>query len=165
MVVDRDMDPVPAEAVVGVAHSSSVDAVTAARWDPPEHLRVEMDELTGTFALVAHDRWPRFEPVESAETLAPEDRVHARAGETRLPGEDVRSHPKLAPASAEPSDQLGRMTAGLVDDRARPIGETTQLGAVPPLRASLAADASGPRGRRDRPARPDPVGQQRSAVR
>jgi hypothetical protein len=165
VVIDRDVDPVPADTPEPALHPDVVDAVAATGTDPAQHLRVEMDELARPSAFVAHDRRSGFEPVEPGETLPAQDRVHARAGESCLPGEDVRPHPELASPSAQPFDDLGRVLARLVIDRARPVGEPAELGTMPPRRAGLAADANGPSRRRDRPARSDAIGQQPPTVR
>ena len=50
-------------------------------------------------------------------------------------------------------------------DRARAVGQIPGSGAMPPLRAGLAADAGGSGGRRDRPAGSDPIGQESPTVR
>ena len=57
------------------------------------------------------------------------------------------------------------MRASLAMDRARAIGQNSSLCPVPPLRAGLAAHASGPRGARYRPARSNPPRQEHPAVR
>src|SRR5450759_2240991 len=116
VVVDREVDPVPAQAVVWVAALPAVDPMTATRSDPTEHLRVEVDELTWSFALVADDRWPGLEPVESSEACAPEDRVHRAPGKACLLGEDVRTDAQLTPTNTQASDKVGRMPTGLVVD-------------------------------------------------
>lgn len=127
MVVDRDVDPVPADPAVAVDLDAR-DPVTAAGPDPAEHLRIEMDELTGPIAFMAHDGRPRFEPVEPAEAPPAGGSRRRSSGQARLPAEDVRADPELAAASAQPLDEFGRVPAGVVVDRARPIGETTHLG-------------------------------------
>jgi hypothetical protein len=144
---------------------NAVDPVTAARADPAEHLRIEVDELARPIALVPHDRWPRFKPVEPAEAFPPEDRVDTRAGKPALPCQDVWADPELAPAGTELLNEFGRMSASLLVDRARSIGETTHLGTMPPLRAGLAADAGCPGRRRDRPAGSNAIGEQSATVR
>jgi hypothetical protein len=164
VVVDRDVHPVPADAPV-LVDLDPRDPVTAARPDPPEHLRVEVDELARALPLVAHERGSRLEPVETRQATPAQDRVGGRRRETRLPGEYVGSDAQLPPAGAEPRDELGRVGPGLAPDGAPAIRELAQAGPPPPLRARLAAHSGGSRRRRDRPACPDPVGQQRSAVR
>jgi len=165
MVVDREVDPVPADPAVPVPGIDAVDPVTAAWADPAEHLRVEVDELTRPIALVADDRRPRLEAVEPAEAFPPEDRVDTRAGKPALPCQDVWADSELTPAGTELLDEFGRMSASLVVDRARSIGETTHLGAMPPLRAGLAADAGRPGRRGDRPAGSNAIGEQPATVR
>ncbi len=164
VVVDREVDPVPADAAMPVDLDAG-DPVTATRPDPTEHLRVEVDELTRPFALVADDRWPGLKSVESSQTLAPEDGVHRAVRESRLPSEDVRPHTQLAATGTQASDEVSRVTASLVVDGARAIAQGSHLGAVPPLRAGLAADASSSGRGRDRPARQDPIGQETPTVR
>jgi hypothetical protein len=136
------------------------DPVTATLRDPTEHLGVEVDELTRPFALIADDRWPGLEPVESSQALAPQDGVHRAVREARLPGEDVRADAQLAAAGTQAIDEVGRMTPGLVADGARAIAQASRLGAMPPLRTGLTADPGGPSSRRDRPASSDTIGQQ-----
>ncbi|MGH2407259.1 MAG: hypothetical protein ACRDF7_04155 [Candidatus Limnocylindrales bacterium] len=160
MVVDREMDPVPADGAVEVDLETG-DPVTANGSDPTEHLRVEMDELARAFALIADDQRSGLEPIEPGQALAPQDGVHGAVRQARFPGEDVRSDAQLAPPRAQAGDELGRMTTGLPMDRARAVGEEPDLGAVPPLRAGLAADAGSSGGGRDRPASTDPIGQER----
>ena len=134
MVVDRDVDPVPAYPAMPVPGVNAVDPVTAARADPAEHLRIEVDELAWSFALGADDRRSGFESVESSAAFAPEDRAHRAPGKACLPGEDVRTDAQLTPTNTQASDKVGRMTPGLVVDRARTVGQDAGLGATPPLR-------------------------------
>ena len=117
VVVDREMDPVPADPAVTIDLDPR-DAVTATWSDPAEHLGVEVHELTRPLAFVADDRWPRFEPIEAAETLAAQPGVHRRAGQAGLPGEDVRTDPELAPSGTQARDELGRVGPGLAMNRA-----------------------------------------------
>jgi hypothetical protein len=165
VVVDREVDPVPAQAVVWVAALPAVDPMTATRSDPTEHLRVEVDELAWSFALVTDDRWSWFEPVESSEAFAPEDRVHRAPGQACLPGEDVRTDAQLTPTNTQASDKIGRMPMGLVVDRAGAVDQDAGLGATPPLRPGLTADASRSGCCCDRPAGSDPIGQESPTMR
>ena len=160
VVVDREVDPVPADAAVPVALTAG-DPMTAARSDPAEHLGVEVDEFARPLALVADDWWPGLEPVEPAQALAPQDRVDRSAGEPGLPGEDVRADPQLAPPGAQAIDELGRMPTGLAVDGARAVAQRPGPGAAPPLRTGLAADPRGSGRRRDRPAGRDAIDQER----
>jgi hypothetical protein len=124
-----------------------------------------MNELARTLALVADDERSRVEPVEPAEAFPTEDRVDARAGQARLPGEAMRPDPSFASTSAQPGDEFGAVLPGLMMNRARAVGQDPVLGPVPPLRARLATDARGIRRSGDRPARSNPVGQERPSVR
>jgi hypothetical protein len=136
--------------------------------DPPELLRVEVDELARALALVAHHRWPGFEPIEAAQALAAEERVDRRAGEVRLPGEDVRTRPDLESPRADRLDELGRVGAGLAVDGAAAVGEPAlALPAEPPepLRSGLAAEPRRLGCLRDRPAAPDAVHEELPALR
>ena len=165
VVVDREVDPVPAQAVVWVAALPAVDPMTATRSDPTEHLRVEVDELAWSFALVADDRWPGFESVESSEACTPQDGLDGAASQACLPGEEVQTDAQLTPTNTQASDKVGRMTPGLVVDRARTVGQDAGLGATPPLRPGLTADASRSGGGRDRPPGSDPIRQKHPTVR
>ena len=53
----------------------------------------------------------------------------------RLPNEDVRLEAQLAPASAQASDEFGRVATSLARDRARTVDPEPGPGAVPPLPA------------------------------
>ena len=121
VVVDRDVHPVPAEAAVVVPSLASVDPVAAAGSDPPQHLGVEVDELARALALVADDGWPGLEPVEAAQAPPAQEGVDRRAGEARLPGEDVRAGMELEAPGADRLDERGRVGAGLAVDGARPV--------------------------------------------
>jgi len=120
--------------------------MTAASTDPPEHLRVEVDELARALALIADDRRPRFQMIEPPEALPSEEGVHRRARETGLPGEDVRADPELPAARTDPGDELGRVRPRLAVNGARPIDEAglaLPSEAADPFRAGLAADPDG----------------------
>ena len=96
---------------------SAVDAVAAAFSDPAEHLGVEMDELAWSLAFVTDDRSARLQAIESAQASSPKEGINGRSRETRLPAEDVRTDPLLAPASANTFGDLGWMRPRLaVDD-------------------------------------------------
>jgi|SRR5271157_2348200 len=63
VVVDRDVNAVPAQSTMVVADSSAMNSMAATWPDPPEHLGVEMDELAWALTLVADDWQPRLEPI------------------------------------------------------------------------------------------------------
>jgi len=164
VVVGREVDPVPADPAMPIDLDAS-DPAAATGSDPAEHLGVEVDELARAFALVPDDRRPRFEPIQSSEAFTPQDGIDGAAGEPCLPGEDVRPDAEFAALRTQARDEIGRMTPGLVVDRARAVDQATGPSAMPPLRAGLAADAGGSGSCCDRPAGSDPVGQEASAVR
>jgi hypothetical protein len=112
------------------------------RTDPPEHLRVEVDEFARPGTLIAHDGWPRAQPVESGEAGPPQDGVDRAAGKAALPGQDMGSDPRRFTPRTERGHHGRGVTTSLVADGARVIHEVTGLGPAPPLRAALAADAA-----------------------
>lgn len=88
---------------------------------PPEPVKwsiagVEMDEFTGTAALIADDRRPGVDPIEPAQAVAPQDGVRRRRCEARLPGQHVGPDPQPTPPEAQ----------GGHDDRAVASGRTTR---------------------------------------
>ena len=90
MVIDRQVDAIPTDAPEPVVLAAAVGTVTTARTDATEHLGVQMDQLTGALALVAHDRRTRFEPIQPAQAMAAQQGVDAGASQAHLPAEDVR---------------------------------------------------------------------------
>ena len=131
--------------------------------DPPEHIRVEVDELAGALPLVPDDRWTRLEAVEPTESLPTEDRVDGAVCRPRLPGEDVRSDAE-ARAGGRTAARRALPGAGepVAVDGARAVDQTGRaLPSEPadPLRAGLSADASSVGRLRDRPATTDAQGE------
>lgn len=105
-----------------------------------------MHELTRPLALVADDWRPRLEPVQATKALATQQGVDRRAGQARLPAQDVWPDPELPTPGAQGGDERRRVGAGLMVDGAAAVGETRLTlppEASDPLGACLAADAGG----------------------
>src|SRR5579859_6724261 len=155
-VVDRHMDPVPADAAMAVDLTAPAKhAVPAAGTNATQLLGIEVQQLAGPGALVTDHRRPRLEAVQASQSMALEDGVDRGAGEAGLPAQAVRPDPQLAAQPAQLLDGHLVMSTRLVLHRAAPIDEADGSRApvaVPPLRAGLAADACRPRRGTDRPA-------------
>jgi hypothetical protein len=149
VVVDRDVDPVPTQTTVPIADLTAVDAVPATGGNPPQALGVEVDQLAGCGALVAHNRRARLKPVEPAQPLAAQHGVDRRATQTGPPRQAVGTDPQLVAQPAQVVNDGRIERSSLAMDAAAAV-EQALLAlapvAVPPLRAGLAADAR--RGRR-----------------
>ena len=163
MVVDRHVDPVPADAAVAARLGAPTQhAVPAAVTDAAQLLGVEVQQLARRGALVADDRWPRLEAVEPTQALPAQEGIHRRTRQAGLPGQAVRADPQLASQATQPLNELDRVRARLVAHHAATVdqtGRTLAPVAVPPLRAGLAADAGGMRGPAHRPAAHDALHQ------
>lgn len=94
-VVDGDMGILPAHAACS-ARSVAVDAVTHPV-DPTELLDIEVDQLSGGLALVAHDHRLRFENSSSREPVASQDPAKSRAGNPGQLRQGQSRQPMLAP--------------------------------------------------------------------
>jgi hypothetical protein len=79
-VIDGDVDELPAD-TSDPSGAVSVDAMAHAT-DPAELFDVDMDELSGTFSLVADDRLFGIEVLESGDAVARQDPVDRRWGES-----------------------------------------------------------------------------------
>ena len=168
MVVDRHVDPVPAQATMRVTDPPSVHAVPAAGTDASELLGVEVQQLAGRGTLVADDGRTRLQPVESSQAMTPQQGIHRRATDAGLPGQPVRADALLAPQPTQLLGELGRVGAGLTAHHAATVDQADgpfAPVAVPPLRPGLAADAGGARRATHRPASGDALDQDRPASR
>jgi len=170
VVVDRHVHPVPADAPKPVLEAGlvAVDAVTAARADPPQLLGVEVHELARALALVAHDRRPGLQAVKPVERRPAQPGVDRRAGKLRLPCQHVGSGTQLPPAGTDRRDHLGRVGMRLAVHGAAAVGEpglALSPEPPPPLGCALAAQAGGRGGPRDRPPGLDPLDEQLPAAR
>src|SRR5680860_520285 len=167
MVVDRHVDPVPADATVLVDRPRSQHAMATAWADATELLGVEVQQLAGCGALVADDRRPRLEPVETSEPVAAQQCIHGRGTQAGLPGQAMRADAQLASQPAQPLAELGRMGACLAPHHAAAIDQP-ELAlapvAVPPRGSGLAADAGGTRRAAHRPAVGDAFNQDKPAA-
>jgi hypothetical protein len=127
-----------------------------------------VDEFARPLPLVAHDRWPRLEPVQPTQPLTTQQGVDGRPGKAGLPRQHVRLDPELAPSGAQLRDERGRVRPRLAVRGAAPVAEPgLTLAAEPadPLGAGLATDPGGFGRPRDRPARGDAVDQRSPAQR
>jgi hypothetical protein len=138
-VIDRDVQVLPADATVAVDHAGPAagDAVADAG-DLAELLGVDVDELTGTLALVAHDWCRRIEALEAAETEATQDGSDGRERQAEAAGDHGRGQP-LPPERLDRGDLLGRQPA-LASGRRAAVVEG-RLAARSPARQPLAHGA------------------------
>lgn len=138
-VIDGDVQVFPADAAVAVdrAGSAAGDAVPDAG-DPAELLGVDVHELAGTLALVAHDRCWRIEALEAAEAEATQDAADGRERQGEAAGDHGRGQP-LPPERLDRGDLLGRQPA-LARGRRAPVIEG-RLAARSPPREPLAHGA------------------------
>src|ERR687892_894905 len=110
-IIDRDVQVLPADAAVAVDHAgvAAGDAVPDAG-DLAELLGVDVHELAGALALVAHDRRGRIEALEAAEATTAQDAADGRERQA----EAARDHGRGKPLAAERLDRgdlLGRPPA------------------------------------------------------
>ena len=114
-VIDGDVQVFPADAVVAVDHAGAAagDAVPGTG-DLAELLGIDVHDLAGTLALVAHDRRGRIEPLEAAEAEAAQDAPTVESGRPRrraITGE-VSLCRRSASITATCSDGSRRWRAG-----------------------------------------------------
>ena len=138
-VIDGDVQVFPADAAVAVDHAGAAagDAVADAG-DPAELLGVDVDQLTGALALVAHHRYGRIEALEAAETEATQDAADGRERQAEAAGDHGRGQP-LPTERFDRGDLLGRQPAPARGRRA-PVVEG-RLAARSPPRQPLAHGA------------------------
>ena len=81
MIVDRGVDVVEPHTGGGMPEAS-VGAPTAARWDPPQLLDVDVDQLARLLALIATDDTAggAIHPAQSAQLLTYQHAMHGRRG-------------------------------------------------------------------------------------
>jgi hypothetical protein len=130
-VIDGDVQVFPADAVVAVDHAGSAagDAVPDAG-DPAELLGIDVHELAGMLALVAHDRCGRIEALEAAEAEATQDAADRREGQAEAAGDHGRGQP-LPTERLDRGDLLGRQPA-LASGRRAPVIEGRLAARSPP---------------------------------
>jgi hypothetical protein len=90
VVVDRDMNELPALPGVVHAGTASVDPVPSTLLDPPELLHIEVHQVARFGPLVA-DRWLGALGSETAESVASQHRIDRGACDVKSPGQPVRS--------------------------------------------------------------------------
>ena len=90
MVVDRDVDPVPADRSLPPAAVTGRTlrlGQAAAGADASELLGVEVQQLAGSGALITDDRRPWLEPIQATQPMPAQQRIHRRS---RYPGLQAR---------------------------------------------------------------------------
>jgi hypothetical protein len=107
-VIDRDVQVFPADAAVAVddAGAAAGDAVPDAG-DLAELLGVDVDQLTGALALVAHGGYARIEALEAAETETPQETADGRERQAEAAGDHGRGQ-SLPTQHRDRGDLLGR---------------------------------------------------------
>jgi hypothetical protein len=165
-IVDADVHGLPAGAPPSVAPIAG-HAVTN-RFDAPELLGVDVDQLARPLALVAHDRWPRLERRQPAEPEPAQDAADRRDRN----GELARDR-RAAQALASPAFDLGHAhvchLVPRVLGRRAPVGQRCRPAAAvarEPTVSLALRQSRGAGGRDDRPALLDhPPHQQESTLR
>jgi hypothetical protein len=140
----------------------------ADRFDPPELLGVDVQELARPFALIAHDRRLRLERAQFAEPQATQNAADRRGGHRQL-ARERRAAQAVAPPVLDLSHALGRHLVSTAPRRRTPIVQRRRrTGAVarqPTVRLPC-RQPSGAGGRAHRPAvLRDPLHQQGSTLR
>jgi hypothetical protein len=104
-IINADVEVFPAGAAPAVAGIAG-DAV-ANRLDAAELLDIDMDQLAGPLALVAHRRWFRFERRQPAQPDPAQELAHRRDRHAELP-RDRRAAQPLSPQPLDLDNPLGR---------------------------------------------------------
>ena len=87
---------------------AAVDAVAATIGDAPEFLDVQLDQLAGMLALVAHHRAAgAVQMGQSAHAVAAQHPRDRRAGHAQLPGEAMGALAAAPPGRQHPTDLAG----------------------------------------------------------
>jgi hypothetical protein len=160
VIVDRDMDPVPAGPFLFGPDRPPDEVIATACGHPGELFGIEMDQLARAIAFIADDRWSGLQPIEAGEVVAAQDRVRGRRSEAGLPGQNMGTDAQLPASGAERGDNGRSVPDRRLTGRTRAIGELTGLRSLPPFRAGLPTDPGGACCPTNRPASTDPLGQE-----
>jgi hypothetical protein len=108
MVIDRDMQTLPANALVDIHVPRAARDAVADAGDPSELLRVEVQQIAGARVFVAVHQWRGFQPPAPGQARAPRDAGGRRRAHADGPG-DLRARPPLVAQDFNPElDGRGR---------------------------------------------------------
>jgi hypothetical protein len=133
-VVDRHVQGVVAHAgLAEAAGRTAQDVMTAPIGDAPELLDIDVEQLAGPCALVAHDLpGGTVQLPQPRHPVAAQDGMHPRACLPELPGDTVRAQPAALPARQDRLLPRWRQPPGTALGSRGPVSQPSRAFGSPP---------------------------------